>query len=483
VPQAPCRPICGSPSPEAKRPSEKSPESVTSSHVRCSAEQSHASHISASVEVHHGTRSSAKRSSHRSQQGSMGPAGYPLTPVQSVGVPLAERSTDNPAACSLTPGLHEVTPLHPQTSRTSAPSSAFCAKAVLHNIVDSITGAWQIFAFLMLRQGLRTPRLHVMTLPARLGGRATHSMRKRGSLNRKSGSGTSHPTDVSVELETESSGLEPQQPRHTWQPIPPVAPVVVGATDALCSHALSLNTSALSTTTATGTFDGTSWQSFAGFSDNTFPESSATLEPLGDPAGGSTFASFAGHSFFSMMGDTAPSAEIPASPSAAAPSQVSQATSSSTPLTKNLTLASKTHRVSPLQAASGNSCNHANVQGGSASSSRCTTPEPRPEVQSSAQVAQLQIQPGVSNHSSGSSSSQAVPSPSALTVAEKIKRHEAAYVKVKESLTVGHDGPTSGPSKPRNHRKPAPLMLGRHTHLLLCFDSWEVQHMAFVCTH
>ena len=241
-----------------------------------------------------------------------------------------------------------------------------------------------------------------------------------------------------------------------------------GTTDALCSHALSIGGSALSTTTATGTYDGSSWQSFNGLSDNTFPDSSATLDPLGDPAGGSTFASFAGHSFFSMMGDTmpgAPTVDVAASLISAGPSQNSHTTISTAPIVRGLDTEAVALHASSAQAFSSSSCNNGSAlcgrsKGNSAPSSRCVTPEPRAEDRD---PKKLVVQPVTCGPSSGSSSMQAVPSPSALTVAEKIKRHEAAYVRVKQSVSVvGDGGGATGQPKHRSQGqgKTAPLMLG-----------------------
>ena len=138
APQAPCIPMVASPSPE---PGSHSPDSVTSSHVRCSDESKRGSAVLPSKELkHNSTRSSGKRASNRSQQGSIGPAGYSLTPMQKMGELVTENSADRPVTGSLTPGLHEVTPLHPQTSRISAPNSAFCAKAVIKKLADHLGG-------------------------------------------------------------------------------------------------------------------------------------------------------------------------------------------------------------------------------------------------------------------------------------------------------------------------------------------------------
>ena len=140
-----CQPMLASPEPEDN--AEVSPESVNSTQVCDSNDPRRSSaHSTAQQEQRSSTkRASAKRASSRSKQGSMGPAGYPLTPVSDTPSHLTEASGTRPTSSSLTPGLHEVPPLSLDKSRTSAPTSAFYANHTLADKVVSAAGATAYF--------------------------------------------------------------------------------------------------------------------------------------------------------------------------------------------------------------------------------------------------------------------------------------------------------------------------------------------------
>lgn len=140
---APCQPMLASPEPPDDN-AEVSPESVTAAQVEGSSDPRRSSaHSNAQQEQPRAStkRSSGKRTSSRSKQGSMGPAGYPLTPLSNVPSHLTDSSGTRPTSSALTPGLHEVPPLDLEKSRTSAPCSAFYAKGALGHAVNCASGA------------------------------------------------------------------------------------------------------------------------------------------------------------------------------------------------------------------------------------------------------------------------------------------------------------------------------------------------------
>jgi hypothetical protein len=259
------------------------------------------------------------------------------------------------------------------------------------------------------------------------------------------------PADEQPELTDHDEAPDTDEARHAWQAIPtadviPAQLITVATQEALRSHALSLGTSYQPSVT-TNTHDGSSFVSFAGFSDNTFPDSSTNLEPLGAPSGGSTFSSLPGPSFFSIMGDSGQSLmnanQLPISPEVGTASQLSHVSSSSNTVATSPD-STPADSMNPVQQSTMPVNRpaydlHPRPEGGSPNRTSplapmgCTLTYMVPSSSNQARVTPpphgsnlASIFTGSDSNMSGRSHASTVPSPSMLTVAQKIKRHEAA---------------------------------------------------------